>query len=66
MVYGDEHPYGEFETEESVENITLEEIKNYYNSYFRPNIGYLAIVGDITPKEAKKLISKNFSDWEKG
>jgi predicted Zn-dependent peptidase len=64
LVYGT-HPYGEFETEESVENITLEEIKSYYNTYFRPNIGYLAIVGDITPKEAKKLIQKNFEDWEK-
>jgi len=66
LVYGDAHPYGEFETEESVENISLEEIKAYYKSYFRPNIGYLAIVGDITPKEAKKLIKKNFSDWEQG
>ncbi|WKV12501.1 pitrilysin family protein [Marivirga harenae] len=66
LVYGDNHPYGEFETEESVENITLAEIKAYYDSYFRPNIGYLAIVGDITPKEAKKLIKKNFEKWEKG
>jgi zinc protease len=66
LVYGDNHPYGEFETEETVENITLKEIKAYYNSYFRPNIGYLAIVGDITPKEAKKLIKKNFDKWEKG
>jgi predicted Zn-dependent peptidase len=65
LVYGENHPYGEFETEETVENITIEEIKSYYNTYFRPNIGYLAIVGDITPKEAKKLIKKNFSDWEK-
>jgi len=65
LVYGDKHPYGEFETEETVENISLEEIKAYYNTYFRPNIGYLAIVGDITPKEAKKLIKKNFADWEK-
>ncbi|HET8860497.1 pitrilysin family protein [Marivirga sp.] len=64
LVYGDEHPYSEFETEATVENITLEQIKEYYNTYFRPNIGYLAIVGDITPKEAKKLIKKNFSDWE--
>ncbi|GAA5036001.1 hypothetical protein GCM10011506_31440 [Marivirga lumbricoides] len=66
VVYGKDHPYGEFTTEESVENITLEDTKKYYNTYFKPNIAYLAIVGDITPKEAKKLIKKNFSDWEKG
>ncbi len=66
LVYGKDHPYGEFTTEESVENITLEDTKKYYDTYFRPNIGYLAIVGDITPKEAKKLIKKNFSKWEQG
>lgn len=59
-----DHPYGEFTTEASVENITLEDCKQYYDTYFRPNIGYLAIVGDITPKEAKKLIKANFSKWE--
>jgi len=62
--YSLDHPYGEFTTEESVENITLEDCKNYYDTYFRPNIAYLAIVGDITPKEAKKLIKSKFSDWE--
>jgi len=65
LVYGDNHPYGEFETEETIENINLEGIKEYYNTYFKPNIGYLAIVGDITPKDAKKLIKKNFESWEK-
>ncbi len=59
-----DHPYGEFTTEESVENITLEDAKSYYDTYFRPNIAYLAIVGDITPKEAKKLIKSKFSNWE--
>ncbi len=66
LTYGNDHPYGEFTTEETVENITLEDCKKYYETYFRPNIGYLAIVGDITPKEAKKLIKKNFSKWENG
>ncbi|MFT6034791.1 MAG: zinc protease [Marivirga sp.] len=59
-----DHPYGEFTTEESVENITLEDCKQYYATYFRPNIGYMAIVGDITPKEAKKLVKAYFSKWE--
>ncbi|GAB3330424.1 hypothetical protein GCM10027429_07690 [Marivirga atlantica] len=62
--YSLDHPYGEFTTEESVENITLEDCKKYYQTYFKPNIAYLAIVGDITPKEAKKLIKSKFSSWE--
>ncbi|WP_143959670.1 M16 family metallopeptidase [Litoribacter populi] len=63
--YGKEHPYGETETETTINNIAVEDIRNYYETYFRPNIGYLAIVGDITKGEAEELVSKYFSDWEK-
>lgn len=64
LVYGKEHPYGELTTEETVEKITIDDCKAYYEQYFRPNIGYLAIVGDITTKEAKKLVKKYFNNWE--
>lgn len=64
ILYGKEHPYGESETEETVENIQIEDIKNYYDTYFRPNIAYLAIVGDITVAEAKTLVNTYFTNWE--
>lgn len=64
VMYGKDHPYGETETEKTVENVQVEDIKNYYNTYFKPNIAYLAIVGDITVSEAKTLVDKYFSDWE--
>lgn len=59
------HPYGEIATEESVEKITLEKCNKYYHTYFRPNVAYLAVVGDITLSEIKPLIEKYFSAWEK-
>ncbi len=62
--YGKNHPYGELTTEKTVEAITIEDCKNYYDTYFRPNIGYLAIVGDITPAEAETLVKKHLSKWE--
>ena len=64
--YGKNHPYGELTTEETVKNITVDDIKGYYSTYFKPNIAYLAIVGDINKKEAQKLVKKYFSKWEKG
>jgi len=66
LVYGKDHPYGELTQEETVENITLADCKNYYQKYFKPNVGYLAVVGDIEMKEAKKLVTEYFSKWEKG
>ncbi|WP_347157523.1 insulinase family protein [Pontibacter chitinilyticus] len=66
LLYGKDHPYGELMTEQTVDNIKLEDIQNYYNTYFKPNIGYLAVVGDVTPKEMKKLLKKTFKNWQKG
>ncbi|NOX17550.1 MAG: insulinase family protein, partial [Chlorobi bacterium] len=63
--YGKDHPYGEIETEESVTSVTPEMCKDFYTTYYRPNVAYLAIVGDITLDEAKDLADKYFSDWEK-
>ncbi len=65
LVYGTEHPYGENETEQTVENVTVEDVKNYYKTYFRPNIAYMAIVGDVSLDEAKRLVNKHFARWEK-
>ncbi|BDD05256.1 M16 family metallopeptidase [Aureibacter tunicatorum] len=65
-LHGKDHVYGEFITEESIEAISIEDCQQYYNRYFKPSIAYLAIVGDITPKEAKKLVKTYFNKWEGG
>lgn len=64
VLYGKDHPYGELTTEETIANITIDDCKNFYNSYFTPEIAYLAIVGDIKVKEAKKIVKKYFGKWE--
>ncbi|MBN1182885.1 MAG: insulinase family protein [Bacteroidales bacterium] len=66
VLYGKDHPYGELETEKSIESVNLDMCTKFYNTYFKPNIAYLAIVGDITVDEAKPLIQKYFGEWEKG
>ncbi len=63
-LYGAEHPYGELETEESLNNITLEDCKSYYDTYWTPNNTYITVVGDISNWKAKRLIKKYFGDWE--
>lgn len=64
LVYGKNHPYGEFITKETIENITLEDVKKNYNTFYKPNNAYLVIVGDINPTETQKLVTKLFSDWK--
>ncbi|PSL03988.1 insulinase family protein [Cecembia rubra] len=66
MNFGKNHPYGEMQSEASINNISVEDIKGYYQTYFKPNIAYLAIVGDITKAEAQALANKYFASWKRG
>jgi len=62
--YGKDHPYGEPLTEETVQAITPEGIRQYYQTYFKPGIAYFIMVGDITLAEGKALTSKYFDSWK--
>lgn len=64
--YGANHPYGEITTEATINNITLADCNAYYKKYFRPNVAYMAIVGDINLAQAKEMANKYFGKWEKG
>jgi zinc protease len=61
-----QHPYGELETERTIEAITRDHLVQYYNTYYKPNVSYLVIVGDISLKQAKKDAEKYFGSWERG
>ncbi|HEY6907012.1 MAG TPA: insulinase family protein [Ignavibacteriaceae bacterium] len=63
--FGMDHPYGESETEATVGNITLEKCKEYYRTFFAPNISYLAIVGDINEQKARELVTKYLGAWQR-
>jgi len=64
--YGKNHPSGEFTTEATLKNIKLQDIKDNYDTYFKPNNAYLVIIGDVNYKEIKKKVTTLFSNWEKG
>jgi zinc protease len=64
--YGKSHPYGEYQTEKSIEAIQRDDLVKYYSTYFKPNVAYLVVVGDITPEEAKLQAEQYFGKWKKG
>jgi predicted Zn-dependent peptidase len=66
LTFGKKHPFGEFVTKASVNTITIEDVKTFYNTYYKPNNGYLVIEGDIDPKEIKELVTGLFKDWANG
>ena len=60
------HPYGEITTEESLEAVTREDVVAYHTTYFRPNVAYLIVVGDITPERVRELGENAFRGWRRG
>ncbi|WP_055447529.1 M16 family metallopeptidase [Lacinutrix mariniflava] len=66
LSYGKKHPYGEFLTEESLNNITLDNVRAFYQKNFNPNNAYLVVVGDVDFKTVEKQVKKYFKKWDKG
>jgi predicted Zn-dependent peptidase len=64
LKYGKNHPYGEVQMRDDIESISVEACRKYYETYFRPNISYLVIVGDITVEEAQVLTKEYLGGWE--
>lgn len=65
LAYGKNHPYGEFVTEETVNNVTLSDVEEYYREYFVPANAYLIIIGDVNFDEVKTLTETHFTSWTK-
>ena len=65
IAYGG-HPYGNYTTVETVENMTREDVVEFYDTYFKPNNAMLVIVGDIAPEEARAQTERVFGGWEPG
>jgi predicted Zn-dependent peptidase len=70
LLYGENHPYAMPMTgsgeEESVNNITLDDIKGFYSKWIRPNNATIVVTGDITIEELTAKLEKRFSVWQQG
>ena len=64
LAYSTDHPYGEYVSEESVNNVSIEDIENNYNEMFNPNNAYMVVSGDVNVDEIKDLVTKYFKKWK--
>jgi predicted Zn-dependent peptidase len=65
VVYGPQHPYGRYRTEESIKSITRDDLVKYHDTWFAPNNATLAIVGDVDPAIVIPQVERAFVSWEK-
>lgn len=65
LAYGKNHPFGEFMTEETVNNVSLVDVEQFYRSYFVPANAYLVVIGDVEFETVKELVTEAFTPWSK-
>ncbi|TVQ47978.1 MAG: insulinase family protein [Gloeocapsa sp. DLM2.Bin57] len=61
-----EHPYALsiLGTETSVANLSLTDLQNYHQQYFRPDQLVISISGRLEPETVKQWVEDSFGDWE--
>lgn len=64
LSYGKNTAMGEFQSAETVNNISLQDVKDAYKNYMTPSRSYLVFTGDITPDEAKKIATETLGSWK--
>ncbi|MCH7755989.1 insulinase family protein, partial [candidate division KSB1 bacterium] len=65
LIYGENHILSNstLGTPESVEKITIEDLKNFYASNFSPSVSYVVIVGNISQKKAISAFKSFEKKW---
>jgi predicted Zn-dependent peptidase len=65
IMYGD-HPYAlsGLGTEETVSQLTREDLQTYYKTHFRPDNLTISIAGRITPEQAIAQVEEILGDWQ--
>ncbi|PHR85822.1 MAG: peptidase M16 [Leeuwenhoekiella sp.] len=66
VLYGENHPLAHpvSGTVESVEAITIQDLKDYYNNYFSPSVSRFHVVGDVSKDKALAALEGLKTKWE--
>ncbi|GAA5038309.1 peptidase M16 [Marivirga lumbricoides] len=59
LIYGDNHIFSvpSSGVTETVENISLDDVKSFYKKYYSPSVGELVVVGDVSKEEILPKLS---------
>jgi len=66
ILYGKGHRYGtpQMGTAETIKAFTVDDLKTFYASMFRPDNATLLVVGDTTTDKVMPLLEKSFGAWK--
>lgn len=62
-VYGD-HPYGDVDTEESIQAISADDLADFHRRHYRPGGALFVVSGDVDPDAIARELELAFASWE--
>lgn len=65
LVYGEASPWGGKATPESIDRITLEDVRTFCREAIRPDRLLIAVSGDVAESEIAEAIRRRVEGWEK-
>lgn len=63
-LYPQGDPLTRFATPQTVGAVTLDDVKAWYASAYRPDLTTIVVIGNVTPEQAKAAVTKYFGDWK--
>ena len=51
-------------TPATLTKVTLDDVKKFHVATIRPDLTTIVVIGDVTPEDAKTVITKWFGDWK--
>ena len=51
-------------TPQTVGTVTLDDVKTFYATTYRPDLATIVVVGDVTPEHARAAVEKSFGAWQ--
>jgi zinc protease len=53
-----------YATPATVSGLTLQDVRDYYQHVFRPDLAAIVVIGNIPPEKAQAVISQYFGGWK--
>jgi zinc protease len=66
ILYGPDHAYGQFVTEDSIKAISRDDVAGFAKAYFQPGRALVSVVGDVNAAAVRATVEKALVTWPKG
>jgi zinc protease len=65
IVYGADHPFGQYTTEDSFKAITRDDVIAFYQTYYQPGRTLVSVTGDVDAAKVKATVERSLANWGK-